>query len=1351
MKIKRTPQREVDESSSKRVKSINNNDYFETILDESGLQLHSPPEKCMTSHETILITRNLRKSLQKHKDYPRNVSEFFENLKQRCDDQTYLKHYLYPNIVRIAGEGSSESYLNDSLIKILLNIPVLQNKLIDYIFEKAIDLAADSKCGPWIQAILKCFSNLDNVVDSDKIAINLINLLDVTSEKMVRLEIITAIPDIIGDQAHENIATEMSRILSEDHDLVPAILDCLSYLCLSDEQYQQLQKKTLNILMALPKCNHFPNFVKFLLMAGRTVDSAYYEAVLGLRNALGWPTSIAKPQDIASSQILTVSAIRTSVVSSKVIANAWLKVITNCQLSADHKPIDFIIILILYSTTEEKQKQVESVIKKQVKLNILNEELLADAFAMFKPILRDYLKTLISLTNSLLKCRGDVEVQHFASHIYTLMFSKLDDCCQSVVAELLQLGLDSKQCVMNILTILNNVAVKDMSLLKPQSVQMLTLLDRMDDMTLSEIRAVMNLVCGLAYSYENSVIRDDIHMIVRKELGSSNPVVKIQGILAGVHAVKYLMASTDEEVSIESVEDVSYGTINHLPEGDLREAAQIIELISRSTRQFPDMIAFFYDELYKIVQSVDYINSHFLNWITEAVTNDLQQNFIIDSLECDTYEELKLNMQYCLNSDSEMDNVIAINIGGLTLNTRKDISILILSPLFQLVQALHTKKHDGNLSSIDALLGCPVIMPIFDIDLIENMSNTAITHVLDCQVHCVNWFRELLNAFASQNDPALKPKILNRVLNIQKLEKTIDEILLQSNLVYKPPISTFNLNNSKIHAYEKKNMKVQNTKSKIQKKTQDVSVLTETLKSQASVRNNSAVKSKTTKQVQSIPFRSLNLTLLNLLKCELTDDKNAEKKLTIEVFIFLLKYINCHLENILVSKIKRNTFLTKKDDTEAYNHKKAEECAQLVNEMLPKLVDHMKFITTYLDGNYFIDHEQDDNDLLYDSDMLGYLYGLEHILNICTTYFKWIGFKSQHKSLLKTSLRTIAHSLDGESSTYVQDLVLSVAKYLQRHEKYCIQLTTAVSLFEYFKAIQEYSSSPMITQIIKELAKKFLSNQWKTPDGVAEKGLFLNQCVDNFARVYFTNNQILELKNITLLLVNDVQEMTKTRNSTLNSFQSVNKANFPIIYRNLGGALFLATKTQLNKRLTNCEHLDLWKNVGLILKCKLEIAKTLDSRNNLVAFFKKTLPIIKLFISHGIPIMELEFKNKTQEILELLKTLQQITRFLQSLCCHSRLKKDTALINKVPYVRQLLETLLYKVKAMLTANNCSEAFWMGNLKNKNIHGEIISTQDNEENNGSGDDCDEQLPDDDDSDATDDEMLNPDSRSLSDIV
>lgn len=1349
MSNKRTSsQQSTTTSQSKKSKSADiGSTYLHVSLKESGLILKHPPEKCIAENEIIHVIRSIKKNLEKHFDYPRNLSDLFSNLEKECNDLEVFKHYLFPNIVRMSEDGSEEFPVSDSVFKILLSVPALQNKLTDYIFEKAIDLAAESKCGPWIQMILKCFSSLDSIVNTDKISTHLVNLLDVASEKMVKLEIITSIPDIIGDQEHDNIAAEMSRILSEDHDMIPAILDCLSYLCLSDDQYELLQKKTLNLLMSLSKCSYFSNFVKFLLIPGRMSENSYLEAIQGLRNALGWPTTAAQAQEVATSQVLTATAIRNSMVSSKVISNSWLKTISLCKASTDHKPIDVIILLITYSTSEEKQRLVENLIRKQIKLDILKEELLDEAFKMFKPILKEHLRHLIDLSNSLLKTKGDPIVVSFASHMYSLMFAELEDCCQTIVAELLQLGLDSKQCVMSILLVFNKVAAKDRSLLKPQSVQMLTLLDRMDDMPLVEVRAVMNLLCGLAYSYENSVIRDDIHMIIRKELGSSNPRIKVQGILAGIHAVKYLMVTNteDDDETREVPDDVSYASVTHLSEGDLREAAQIIELISRSTKQFPDMIAFFYDELSTVISSASYINKSFLSWLTDAVTNDLQQNFISDSMEVDTIGDLKLCMEYCLNADSEMDEVIAINIAGLTLS-ESEVYVGILSPLFQLVQILHYKQRKGNLSSIDALLGCPVIMPKFNVDLIEDMDLTAITNILDCLIHCINWFRELLNAFASQDDEDLKTKILKRLLQVEELEKVVTEILIKSKISYKPPVCTFNVNKYTGETVERKPIKAQSVKQKVTKKPgQNDSVLPETTRTQTT-QNYMTVKCSL-EISHNMPLRQLSLNLLHLLKMDMTEDKVSKTELTVNTVTFILKCINSNLSNVLISKIKRVTFLSKQDNV-VYDATRAEEYAKSVNEVLPQLVEHLKFVTLCIDKHITENSQEEESEVLYSPELLSYLSCLEHLYNLCSIYFKWIGFRNQQYSgLLKSSLRTISNP--STATVSLKDLLVATAQYLHKHEKYCLLLSTAMSLVEFVKSIRNFSDNRVILNILKSLARKFLSQQWKTPEGTLEKGLFFNQSVDQLATIYFINNEVLALKNLTLLLTEDIKLLTTNKN-TLSTLKCINRSNFPILYRNLGTALHEATKTRLDKGLTNSEHLDLWKDVAGIMKSMSDIAKTLETRHTLSAFFKKSMPILKLFLSQGIPILEIQFKSETVEVLEVLKILQQSTRFLQTLCCHSRLKKDTALMSKVPHMRQLLETLIYKVKAALAANNCSEAFWMGNLKNKDIHGEVIASQQSIESEESVEDRDEQLPDDD-SDETDDEMLDPDSRSVSDIV
>ncbi|KAF4024101.1 hypothetical protein G4228_015878 [Cervus hanglu yarkandensis] len=61
-----------------------------------------------------------------------------------------------------------------------------------------------------------------------------------------------------------------------------------------------------------------------------------------------------------------------------------------------------------------------------------------------------------------------------------------------------------------------------------------------------------------------------------------------------------------------------------------------------------------------------------------------------------------------------------------------------------------------------------------------------------------------------------------------------------------------------------------------------------------------------------------------------------------------------------------------------------------------------------------------------------------------------------------------------------------------------------------------------------------------------------------------------------------------------------------------------------------------------------------------------------------------------------------------------RIHQDTKLTKHVPLLKKTLELLVCRVKAMLILNNCREAFWLGNLKNRDLQGEEIISQNSQE-------------------------------------
>ena len=146
------------------------------------------------------------------------------------------------------------------------------------------------------------------------------------------------------------------------------------------------------------------------------------------------------------------------------------------------------------------------------------------------------------------------------------------------------------------------------------------------------------------------------------------------------------------------------------------------------------------------------------------------------------------------------------------------------------------------------------------------------------------------------------------------------------------------------------------------------------------------------------------------------------------------------------------------------------------------------------------------------------------------------------------------------------------------------------------------------------------------------------------------------------------------------------------------------------------------------------------SRVLLGPVLKASRSFLDHFFKHGMEMMDKLFNRRREDCIALLKKMQQITRYLQHVCTFSKLKKDVALSNHVPLLKKTLETFVFRVKAMLAYNNSLEAFVLGNLKNRDLHGGEISSQITDD--GDDDEEDEVQPEDQsDIDLGDDELEN----------
>jgi hypothetical protein len=72
-------------------------------------------------------------------------------------------------------------------------------------------------------------------------------------------------------------------------------------------------------------------------------------------------------------------------------------------------------------------------------------------------------------------------------------------------------------------------------------------------------------------------------------------------------------------------------------------------------------------------------------------------------------------------------------------------------------------------------------------------------------------------------------------------------------------------------------------------------------------------------------------------------------------------------------------------------------------------------------------------------------------------------------------------------------------------------------------------------------------------------------------------------------------------------------------------------------------------------------------------------------------LLEKNFKVHSSDVVDALKMMQGATRMLQRLCSHLKdEKKDARIMAFVPTLKRCMETLVYRTKGMLAANDCAD-------------------------------------------------------------
>ncbi|KAL5105403.1 Fanconi anemia group D2 protein [Taenia crassiceps] len=159
----------------------------------------------------------------------------------------------------------------------------------------------------------------------------------------------------------------------------------------------------------------------------------------------------------------------------------------------------------------------------------------------------------------------------------------------------------------------------------------------------------------------------------------------------------------------------------------------------------------------------------------------------------------------------------------------------------------------------------------------------------------------------------------------------------------------------------------------------------------------------------------------------------------------------------------------------------------------------------------------------------------------------------------------------------------------------------------------------------------------------------------------------------------------------------------------------LAKQTHATASSRSVDLLNQWSACLEVLVCITEAVKV-DTPSR--AFFS-LLPCLmragRMFVEHllreAMPFLNAMFRSHGSAVLKFLRGVQQVTRFLQRTCVHAKSRREARLTPLIPQTRKCLEAFVYSVKLLLSQNHCADAFWLGNLKNRDLAGQEICDSD----------------------------------------
>ncbi|XP_011267104.1 Fanconi anemia group D2 protein [Camponotus floridanus] len=709
-----------------------------TISNDSTYVLNAPSAIAKLKMRNLLNSKQYQK-----KDIIKSIEEYIRN------EDSFEKML---NDMELSTNNKSFSILNKiSLARLLLEVTEIQTEIYNILISKlneSILLVDTPEKIPWAIPLLHQFRFLDTITNVDVVTTNIEQLLE-TCPLWFQYELILFLPDILSDIQHRNIAEILTKMLEENCELTNVILNCIASFNLDKEYLEEYKIKVLHLLKTNIKIEFIPIVIRFLLN-NYTCSDTVKQMLLILRNIEMQPLVGDKVEDCYKHQVQIIQTLKTFMLLDKDIINIAIMIVKD--INKDPKPLDLIILLLVFSGTI-KQKNAEALLKQNIRCGFYRISLLHTLYNDYKEVIRILQSSILQLASKLLKSEEQVFI-NFAIEWFRLQFLSQKGALfqqREIIEKIILLMGNNDQTVKHAMTILCKMAENtvERDCLVSQCNHLRILLEKIDCFGLEEIGTLSDLLHKLCL-IDNATLeslRDDLFILLQKQLSAAKPITKCKGVMGAVMAIKHLAGKAES----------------------CDKAIKLFNKVMKNVKSCSKSQPLFYDQLAQIIAETETINVNFLHKITNHIEDEFVNTYMTDKPQSseDLVPKFGLN-----NVEHEPENYV-LNFG----NKRNGPIAPILFKLLKTC-CMKTNAH-GELEAIDALLGCKMLMPQ-NFDIPE-------PPILDLIMCGINWLREIITGFVTQTDPLLREQVLKRLDTLIYLQGELNMLLTLCDVKYQPP------------------------------------------------------------------------------------------------------------------------------------------------------------------------------------------------------------------------------------------------------------------------------------------------------------------------------------------------------------------------------------------------------------------------------------------------------------------------------------------------------------------------------------------------------------------------------------